>query len=256
MYRVSSVIYGGSYTYDDSVLDLFHREPLLASFSTVNGTFDFVLATIHTDPDEATEEIDSLPLVIENAKDHFQGELDVIVLGDLNADCSYFDEDDMTCPLRNSAYTWLISNDMDTNLAATSCTYDRIVITKDTVSEYMNVAGVYRFDQVEGLSEEEAKDVSDHYPVWAEFSIDDESGDFVSGETAIANFIASPDSGPAPLTVKFTDTSTGNISSWSWDFGDGTTSTEQTPTHTYTNDGLYNGQAHRYRFPGNGHKNR
>lgn len=40
------------------------------------------------------------------------------------------------------------------------------------------------------------------------------------------------------LSVKFTDKSTGDITSWLWDFGDGETSTEQNPTHTYTGTGL------------------
>jgi len=54
-----------------------------------------------------------------------------------------------------------------------------------------------------------------------------------------ADFSASPTSGPAPLNVKFTDKSPGNISSWEWDFGDGSSSTEQNPSHTYTDPGLY-----------------
>lgn len=175
IYRTATVDYNESYTYDDSILDLFHREPLVASFSTVTGKFDFVLAVIHTDPDEATKEIGSLPLVIQDAKTHYPGELDIIVLGDFNADCSYFDEDDMTCPLRDDPFTWLITNDMDTNVAATSCTYDRVVITVDTLSETQVDAGVYRFDQIFGLTEEETKDISDHYPVWVEISYPDGS---------------------------------------------------------------------------------
>lgn len=44
--------------------------------------------------------------------------------------------------------------------------------------------------------------------------------------------------GNKPLTVRFTDKSY-QATSWSWDFGDGTTSTEQNPVHTYTNEGRY-----------------
>ena len=176
IFRTSKIHYAESYTYDDSVSDLFHREPFIGSFSMVDGNFDFVLVTIHTDPDEAAEEIDSLPLVMEDAKAHFPGEQDIILLGDLNADGTYFDEDDMSVPLRNDFYIWLITNDMDTNVATSSCTYDRILITEDFDPNYTISAGVFRFDQVFSLTDTEAQDVSDHYPVWAEFSTTIQSG--------------------------------------------------------------------------------
>ena len=58
-------------------------------------------------------------------------------------------------------------------------------------------------------------------------------------EVVGAGFTADLTSGPVPLTVNFTDQSTGDITSWSWDFGDGATSTEQNPSHTYTDAGTY-----------------
>jgi len=53
----------------------------------------------------------------------------------------------------------------------------------------------------------------------------------------VANFTANVTAGVAPLTVRFTDTSTENPSSWLWTFDDGATSTDQNPTHTYTSPG-------------------
>ncbi|WP_301664013.1 PKD domain-containing protein [Methanoculleus frigidifontis] len=58
-------------------------------------------------------------------------------------------------------------------------------------------------------------------------------------EAPAAAFCASPENGTAPLTVSFTDTSTGSPTSWIWDFGDGTGSSEQHPVHTYTAQGTY-----------------
>ncbi len=55
----------------------------------------------------------------------------------------------------------------------------------------------------------------------------------------IANFNAAPTQGIKPLSVQFTDSSTGDIYSWSWSFGDDGTSTEQNPLHVYNDAGIY-----------------
>ena len=55
-----------------------------------------------------------------------------------------------------------------------------------------------------------------------------------------ADFSGSPRSGVKPLTVQFTNESTGNITSWFWDFGDGEgTSTLRNPSYIYTEPGTY-----------------
>lgn len=60
-----------------------------------------------------------------------------------------------------------------------------------------------------------------------------------SSSTPVASFTTDVSSGAAPLTVNFTSTSTGNITSYSWSFGDGGTSTAQNPSHTYYSNGTY-----------------
>jgi PKD repeat protein len=79
------------------------------------------------------------------------------------------------------------------------------------------------------------------------------TGDWISSDTETktgiiavlappeAEFSASPAEGSAPLAVRFTDESTGTITSWEWDFdGDGTAdSIEQNPSHTYGTPGTY-----------------
>jgi PGF-pre-PGF domain-containing protein len=61
----------------------------------------------------------------------------------------------------------------------------------------------------------------------------------VQGPVPASAFTAAPTSGIAPLTVTFTDESTGNPTQWMWLFGDGGTSTVQHPVHTYTVPGTY-----------------
>ena len=56
----------------------------------------------------------------------------------------------------------------------------------------------------------------------------------------VANFIASPVTGTAPLKVTFTDQSTGSPTYQNFDFGDGSNATGNNPVHTYQFPGTYN----------------
>ena len=57
----------------------------------------------------------------------------------------------------------------------------------------------------------------------------------------VASFTLRPTDGVAPLTVTFTDTSTGNITNWFWNFGYGNTTNVAVPTvgHTYSTSGVF-----------------
>ena len=101
--------------------------------------------------------------MVEDARTRYPGEDDFIVLGDLNADCSYFDEEDPNCPLKTMDYTWLIGNDQDTNLAQSDGPYDRIILSAGLREDYAKEAGVFRFDAAYGMARDVAKKVSDHY---------------------------------------------------------------------------------------------
>ena len=54
-----------------------------------------------------------------------------------------------------------------------------------------------------------------------------------------ADFTGQPTTGNTPLTVEFTDRSTGHPTSWNWNFGDGKDSSEQNPVHTYFSSGEF-----------------
>lgn len=54
-----------------------------------------------------------------------------------------------------------------------------------------------------------------------------------------ADFIASPTTGPAPLIVSFSGTTVPAPGTESWDLGDGNSAIGGTPTHLYTEPGLY-----------------
>jgi PKD repeat protein len=62
---------------------------------------------------------------------------------------------------------------------------------------------------------------------------------YVGPPAPVSNYIADVLTGIVPLTVNFTDQSTGSITSWEWNFGDGTMSNNQNPIHTYYYPGNY-----------------
>lgn len=54
-----------------------------------------------------------------------------------------------------------------------------------------------------------------------------------------ADFVADIVNGIKPQDIQFTSSSIGDIAIYQWSFGDGTTSTEENPSHTYTESGTY-----------------
>jgi len=64
-------------------------------------------------------------------------------------------------------------------------------------------------------------------------------GEVWRNKVITADFTASPTSGTLPLTVTFTNLSSGDYTMSLWNFGDGITSTLTNPTHTYTTTGTY-----------------
>lgn len=148
--------------------DLLHREPLVAGFR-VRGpppseAFTFTLVDIHTDPDETKQELSVLDEVIRAVGRDGRGEDDVILLGDLNADDRHFGE------LGQMPYlSWAISG-RATNTRGDKL-YDNILFDTRATSEYLGRSGVVDLMREFKLSMKQALAISDHLPIWAEFSL-------------------------------------------------------------------------------------
>ena len=62
---------------------------------------------------------------------------------------------------------------------------------------------------------------------------------YLPPEPVHADFESDVTSGDCPLSVSFTDNSTGDIETREWSFGDGTGSSEENPVHVYDEPGVY-----------------
>lgn len=65
------------------------------------------------------------------------------------------------------------------------------------------------------------------------------AGMAAAGTKPVANFQYNDLTNTSYNEVEFTDTSTGEPTSWYWNFGDGTTSTYCNPVHGYSSPGFY-----------------
>ena len=61
---------------------------------------------------------------------------------------------------------------LDTTTKSTDCTYDMIIMTTPTKTDFTGEAGVFRFDTAYNLNYNSTIAVSDHYPVYASFLTD------------------------------------------------------------------------------------
>jgi hypothetical protein len=108
--------------------------------------------------------LDVLDDVMRVVRDDGRNEDDVILLGDLNVDNRHLGQLG-TVP----GVVWTVS-DTPTNTRG-NAQYDNIVFYGRATVEYTGRSGVYDFLREFDLTVEQALEVSDHMPVWAEFSI-------------------------------------------------------------------------------------
>ncbi|MCH2113553.1 MAG: endonuclease/exonuclease/phosphatase family protein [Pirellulales bacterium] len=147
--------------------NLLHRKPLVASFNVLgpdpDEAFSFTLVNIHIDPDEVQKEVDALAEVYRVVRRSGE-EDDIILVGDFHADDSHLGRLGQVPGIHP-----LISG-VATNTRQTA-QYDNIIIHRHSTTEYSGRSGVFDVMRFINKNLEQTLQVSDHLPVWAEFSV-------------------------------------------------------------------------------------
>ncbi|KAM4562577.1 deoxyribonuclease I-like 1-like [Odontesthes bonariensis] len=153
--------------------DVFSREPFVVRFHSPSTLVkDFVLIGHHTCPKTAMKEIDELHTVVKGIYKKWKTD-NVMILGDLNAGCSYITiKGWRAVRLRSDpTFRWLIGDEQDTTVREkTHCAYDRIIVHgREIISSIVpGSAQPFNFKEHFQLTEAEALEVSDHFPVEVE----------------------------------------------------------------------------------------
>jgi endonuclease/exonuclease/phosphatase family metal-dependent hydrolase len=141
------------FDFNPDQLDRWERPPVLAVFNLSNSTNSpLVVINIHIKPDDVKKELENLASSIVQYPSTDLGAL--ILLGDLNADCSYYNTDKEP---EFDSWNWLIKDSEDTASTASDCAYDRIISTK-TFEVGIDKEGI-------------TPAISDHYLVWAKIEV-------------------------------------------------------------------------------------
>ncbi|MEM9828345.1 MAG: endonuclease/exonuclease/phosphatase family protein [Planctomycetota bacterium] len=154
------------------------REPMSATFQCLTNPadtrrpFSFTLINSHTDPDEvkASSRVNEIAVLadvfvsVANYSYTTDNEDDCILLGDLNVPVAGLEPLARVVPLRS------VAGEVPTNYSK-SKTNDHILIEDRTTAEFTGRTGVLDLEAAFGISQAEVKKISDHLPVWAEFSI-------------------------------------------------------------------------------------
>ena len=155
------------YTVEDPD-QLLHRPPLVGFFRVrgpaAEEAFTFTLVNLRLDSATAERERGFLDDVFRLVRDDGRKEDDVILLGDFQAD------DKQLGPLGEIPGMTVAISGTPTNTDQTQ-QLDNLIFNSTTTREFTGRSGTLNLMRQYNLSLQEALEVSDHLPVWAEFSI-------------------------------------------------------------------------------------
>ena len=148
-------------------LGRFRHKPLVGAFR-VRGldpaqAFTFTLVAVETNPEKPAAELDLLAEVVRAVRNKMPGEDDIIMLGDFQAD-----ENHLGGLGRILGITAAIT-DTPTTTSGTQLV-DNILFDRLATTEFTGRAEVVDIMREFDLTMQQAQEISEHLPVWAEFS--------------------------------------------------------------------------------------
>ncbi|XP_054906028.1 deoxyribonuclease gamma-like, partial [Poeciliopsis prolifica] len=174
-FREDDVKLTAQYQYEDNQVgdeDAFAREPFILRFCCPSTVVkDLVLIPVHTKPEDSVKELDELYDVVNAVRQKWKTN-NIMILGDFNADGRYLSKKKKeSIRISSDPFYWLIDDDVDTTTSNyNDNTYDRIVVYGEEMLGAIvpDSAKSFNFQVEFGLTDENAGNISDHYPVEVE----------------------------------------------------------------------------------------
>lgn len=130
------------------IADRWERPPIKVVFGLNN--YSVTVFNIHIDPDNVSYELTQLEYVAKKEQGY------VMVIGDLNADCDYYNPVDAP---EFKDWAWIVKDTDDSTVGASNCAYDRIIINQNLKRDKYVTYGV---------DSSITSDLSDHRAIFLE----------------------------------------------------------------------------------------
>ena len=161
----------GSYTVSDPD-DRYRYDPLVAWFRTTappaGVAWTFSVVNVRIDLQNAAEEVQTLPTLIDAVAGDGRREDDVLVAGLLQADDAYLQPS--LRPTGDAAAAYQLAVRHHATDIYDRYQTDNIIIDAGRTTEYLGRGGVLDFARVYNLSQNEAEAISSHLPIHAVFT--------------------------------------------------------------------------------------
>ena len=131
------------YSYDDSKEHVFLWEPFVARFKIDEGTFDFTLVNFYTEPESRPQEIDFLPHVVDDVRERFPDETDIIILCSAKTDYNPPIVGDSFKALEQKDYILLLDAETTHSNGADDPVDPQIIIAASSEEMYWEDAGLF-----------------------------------------------------------------------------------------------------------------
>eukprot|EP00759_Apiculatamorpha_spiralis_P049668 PhF_6_TR44302/c1_g2_i1/m.68339/K11995/DNASE1L; deoxyribonuclease-1-like protein len=190
-------------SYYESTSATFERPPGAVKFKVNNAIpeYTFMMMCEHIQPSNVVTELDELKSEYESTKKRLNVTRG-FMCGDFNAGCSYLSKTATSSLLLRqdtANYVWLVNDSMDTTVAVSACPYDRFIADKDlSVDVSVSSVGVFTYDTIYNMSNDEAAEISDHFPIYYTLNV----------PTTSPTTTSSPTSPGAPTTTSSPTTTT------------------------------------------------
>ena len=134
------------YSYDDSKEQDFIGEPFVARFKIHGDTFDVTLVNYHTETESRPRKIDILPRVVDDVKERFPDETDIIVLCSAKTDDNTLIVTDPFTALEQKGYVLLLDAEKIHPNDADDPVEPQIIIAASSDAMYWEDAGLVTID--------------------------------------------------------------------------------------------------------------